>query len=120
MEKCESRVLDPGPSEQGRRAVMRGGASAVAAAYGFTPGVALARGVPNQSDGSRFARVAAEPNPKHGGAPRCLSLWRQPHFDAYQAGTFSNPGSRALMFGNLIRRCRRSAGRRATTPGTSM
>jgi len=97
--------------EFGRRAIMRGGAAAaVASAYGLAPGQALAQNVPNQFDGSKFQLKAAEQNPKYGGVLRCGYLSRQPHFDAHQSGTFSNIGSQALMFDNLVRRDPRDGG----------
>ena len=99
------------PSDPRRRAFMQGGAAAaVATAYGFAPSMALAQGVPNQYDGSKFQLKAAEPNPKYGGVLRAGYLSRQPHFDAHQSGTFSNIGSQALMFDNLIRRDPRDGG----------
>ena len=99
------------PPDPRRRAFLQGGAAAaVATAYGFAPGQALAQGVPNQYDGSKFQLKAAEPNPKYGGVLRAGYLSRQPHFDAHQSGTFSNIGSQALMFDNLVRRDPRDGG----------
>ena len=99
------------PSDPRRRAFLQGGAAAaVATAYGFAPGHALAQNVPNQFDGSKFQLKAAEPNAKYGGVLRAGYLSRQPHFDAHQSGTFSNIGSQALMFDNLIRRDPRDGG----------
>jgi len=67
--------------------------------------------VPNNFDGSKFQLAAAEPNPKKGGVMRISILSRQPHFDVHQSGTFSNLGTQACQFDNLIRRDPRDSGK---------
>ena len=96
----------------GRRAFLRGSGAALAAtvAYGLPAGTSLAASVPRQFDGSKFQLKAAEPNPKRGGVLRISILSRQPHFDLHQSGTFSNVGTQACMFDNLIRRDPRDGG----------
>ena len=100
------------PGLDGRRTFLkRGGAAmAVATAYGLYPEMGLAADVPRQFDGSKFQLKAAESNPKRGGVLRTCFLSRQPHFDIHQSGTFSNVGSQACMFDNLIRRDPRDGG----------
>jgi len=96
-----------------RRDFLMGSAAAMAVAsgYGFSPSRALAQGVPNQYDGSKFQLKAAEPNPKRGGVLKMAIFSRQPHFDIHQSGTFANIGTQANMFDCLIRRDPRDGGK---------
>src|ERR1700716_1480691 len=92
-----------------RRTVLRGGAAAVAAAYGLHPRWAEAE-IPLQYDGSKFQMAPPEPNPKRGGVLRYGILNRPPHFDIHQSGTVGNIGTQGCMFDNLIRRDPRDSG----------
>jgi ABC-type transport system substrate-binding protein len=87
-----------------RRDFLKGGAAAVAGAYGLFPGLGLAEQVPDKLDGSKFKLKAPEPNAKPGGVLRAGFPNRPPHFDLHQSGTFFNLGAMACMFDNLIRR----------------
>ena len=82
---------------------LKGGAAAMAAAYGLRPDYALAQ-VPNEFDGTKFQLRAPEPNPKRGGVLRYGITCRPPHFDVHQSGTINNLGSQGCMFDNLVRR----------------
>src|ERR1700722_10377596 len=72
-----------------RRGVLKGGAAAVAAAYGLHPRWAEAE-IPLEYDGSKFQMAAPEPNPKRGGVMRYGVLCRLPHFDVHQSGTIGS------------------------------
>ena len=87
-----------------RRDFLKGGAAAVAGAYGLSPSFALAAEIPDKYDGSGFRLKAPEPNAKPGGVLRMGIPNRPPHFDLHQSGTFFNLGAMACMFDNLIRR----------------
>jgi peptide/nickel transport system substrate-binding protein len=104
----------PGANSSGgrwnRRDVMKGGAAALAAAYGLRPDWALAD-IPLQFDGSNFKLAAPEPNPKPGGVLRYGITMRPPHFDVHQSGTINSLASQAVMFDNLIRRDPRDSGK---------
>ena len=93
-----------------RRGVMKGGAAALAAAYGFHPEWANAD-IPMEYDGSKFQMAAPEPNPKKGGVLKYGILNRPPHFDVHQSGTVGNLGTQGCMFDNLIRRDPRDSGK---------
>jgi peptide/nickel transport system substrate-binding protein len=93
-----------------RRGVLKGGAAAAAAAYGFHPEWAKAE-IPLEYDGSKFQMAAPEPNPKKGGVLRFGILSRLPHFDVHQSGTIGSLGSQACMFDQLIRRDPRDSGK---------
>jgi len=93
-----------------RRRFLQWGAAAGAGMLGLIPG-GIAQEVPQEFDGSKFQLAAAEPNPKKGGVLRLSILSRQPHFDVHQSGTFSNLGTQACMFDNLIRRDPRDSGK---------
>ena len=93
-----------------RRSVMKGGAAALAAAYGFHPEWANAD-IPMEYDGSKFQMAAPEPNPKKGGVLKYGILNRPPHFDVHQSGTVGNLGTQGCMFDNLIRRDPRDSGK---------
>ncbi len=100
-----------GNNPGGRREFLIGGGAALTgAAAGLTPNLGVAANVPRQFDGSKFQLKAAEANPKRGGVLRISILSRQPHFDLHQSGTFSNIGTQACMFDNLIRRDPRDGG----------
>jgi peptide/nickel transport system substrate-binding protein len=94
-----------------RRDFLKGGAAAVAGAYGLSPGFALAAPVPDKFDGSTFKLAAPEPNAKSGGVLRMGIPNRVPHFDLHQSGTFFNLGTMACMFDNLIRHDPRDSGK---------
>ena len=104
----------PGANSSGgrwnRRDFLKGGAAALAAAYGLRPNWALAD-VPLQFDGSNFKLAAPEPNPKPGGVLRYGITMRPPHFDVHQSGTINSLASQAVMFDNLIRRDPRDSGK---------
>src|SRR6266849_5095039 len=94
-----------------RRDFLKCSATAVAGAYGLSPGCAVAAPVPDKFDGSGFKLAAAEPNPKSGGVLRVGMPNRAPHFDLHQSGTIFNLGSMACMFDNLIRHDPRDSGK---------
>ena len=73
--------------------------------------LALAQGVPNEFDGSKFQLKAPEPNPKSGGVLKYAITMRPPHFDFHQSGTINSLGSQGCMFDNLIRRDPRDSGK---------
>ena len=87
-----------------RRQFLQGSAAVAAAAYGLSPGFALAAEIPDKYDGSKFKLKAPEANAKPGGVLRAGFPNRPPHFDLHQSGTFFNLGAMACMFDNLIRR----------------
>jgi peptide/nickel transport system substrate-binding protein len=93
-----------------RRDVLKGGAGAMAAAYGLRPDFALAQ-VPNEFDGTKFQLRAPEPNPKRGGVLRYGITSRPPHFDVHQSGTINSLGCQGCMFDNLVRRDPRDSGK---------
>ena len=74
---------------------LKGGAAAMAAAYGLRPDFALAQ-VPNEFDGSKFQLAAPEANPKRGGVLRYGITSRPPHFDVHQSGTINSLGMPGL------------------------
>jgi len=79
------------------------GVAATGAAAAFPWHLALAQGVPNEFDGSKFQLKAPEPNAKSGGVLRHGMPLRAPHFDIHQAGTIFILGAAACMYDNLIR-----------------
>ena len=87
------------------------GAAATGAAAAFPWHLALAQGVPNEFDGSKFHLKAPEPNPKSGGVLKYAITMRPPHFDFHQSGTINSLGSQGCMFDNLIRRDPRDSGK---------
>ena len=89
---------------------LRGGAAALAAAYGLRPDFALAD-VPLEFDGGNFQLRAPEANPKRGGILRYGITSRPPHFDVHQSGTINNLGCQGCMFDNLVRRDPRDSGK---------
>jgi peptide/nickel transport system substrate-binding protein len=89
---------------------LKGGAAAMAAAYGLRPDFAQAN-VPLEFDGTKFQLKAPEPNPKRGGVLRYGITCRPPHFDVHQSGTINNLGSQGCMFDNLVRRDPRDSGK---------
>jgi ABC-type transport system substrate-binding protein len=89
---------------------LKGGAAAMAAAYGLRPDCALAD-VPMEFDGTKFQLMAPEANPKRGGVLRYGITCRPPHFDVHQSGTINNLGSQGCMFDNLVRRDPRDSGK---------
>src|SRR5215831_6330961 len=104
----------PRHSQWNRREVLatalKGGAAAVATAYGLRPDCALAD-IPAEFDGTKFQLAAPEPNPKRGGVLRYGITSRPPHFDVHQSGTINNLGCQGCMFDNLIRRDPRDSGK---------
>ena len=86
------------------------GAAATATAFGM-PWQALAQGVPNEYDGSKFQLAAPEPNPKRGGVLKYAITSRPPHFDMHQSGTINSLGCQGCMFDNLVRRDPRDSGK---------
>jgi ABC-type transport system substrate-binding protein len=104
----------PRRSQWNRREVLKtavkGGAAAVASAYGLRPEWALAD-IPAEFDGTKFQLAAPEPNPKRGGVLRYGITSRPPHFDVHQSGTINNLGCQGCMFDNLIRRDPRDSGK---------
>ena len=86
------------------------GAAATATVFGM-PWQALAQGVPNEFDGSKFQLAAPEPNPKRGGVLKYCITSRPPHFDFHQSGTINSLGSQGCMFDNLVRRDPRDSGK---------
>jgi ABC-type transport system substrate-binding protein len=93
-----------------RRAFVKGAAAAGATVFGM-PWQALAQGVPNEFDGSKFQLKAAEPNAKSGGVLKYAITSRPPHFDFHQSGTINSLGSQGCMFDNLVRRDPRDSGK---------
>src|SRR6195256_3057275 len=93
-----------------RRDVLKGGAAALATAYGLRPDFATAQ-VPSEFDGSKFQLAAPEPNPKRGGVLRYGITSRPPHFDVHQSGTINSLGCQGCMFDNLVRRDPRDSGK---------
>jgi peptide/nickel transport system substrate-binding protein len=89
---------------------LKGGAAAVATAYGLRPDCALAD-IPAEFDGTKFQLAASEPNPKRGGVLRYGITSRPPHFDVHQSGTINSLGCQGCMFDNLIRRDPRDSGK---------
>ena len=89
---------------------LKGGAAAMAAAYGLRPDFALAQ-VPNEFDGSKFQLAAPEANPKRGGVLRYGITSPPPHFDVHQSGTINSLGCQGCMFDNLVRRDPRDSGK---------
>jgi peptide/nickel transport system substrate-binding protein len=87
------------------------GAAATGAAFAMPWHLALAQGVPNEFDGSKFQLKAPEPNPKSGGVLKYAITMRPPHFDFHQSGTINSLGSQGCMFDNLIRRDPRDSGK---------
>ena len=90
-------------SRVNRRDFIKGSAAATATVFGM-PWQALAQGVPNEFDGSKFKLAAPEPNPKSGGTLRYGVLSAPAHFDVHQSGTVSNLAAQGPMYDNLIRR----------------
>ncbi len=86
------------------------GAAATATVFGM-PWQALAQGVPNSYDGSKFQLAAPEPNAKRGGVLKYGITSRPPHFDFHQSGTINSLGSQGCMFDNLVRRDPRDSGK---------
>ncbi|MBM3651016.1 MAG: ABC transporter substrate-binding protein [Alphaproteobacteria bacterium] len=86
------------------------GAAAAATLSGM-PWHAMAQGVPNEFDGSKFQLAAPEPNPKSGGVLKYGITMRPPHFDFHQSGTINSLGSQGCMFDNLVRRDPRDSGK---------
>ncbi|MCX7362876.1 MAG: twin-arginine translocation signal domain-containing protein, partial [Alphaproteobacteria bacterium] len=68
-----------GQTHVNRRDFMTG-AAATATVFGM-PWQALAQGVPNEFDGSKFQLAAPEANPKRGGVLKYAITSRPPHFD---------------------------------------
>jgi peptide/nickel transport system substrate-binding protein len=93
-----------------RRDFGKGAAAATATVFGM-PWQALAQGVPNEFDGSKFQLAAPEPNPKRGGVLKYAITSRPPHFDFHQSGTINSLGSQGCMFDNLVRRDPRDSGK---------
>jgi peptide/nickel transport system substrate-binding protein len=87
------------------------GAAAMGGTFAFPWHLALAQGVPNEFDGSKFQLKASEPNPKSGGVLKYAITMRPPHFDFHQSGTINSLGSQGCMFDNLIRRDPRDSGK---------
>lgn len=98
-------------SRVNRRAFVKGGSAALGATVFGMPLWALAEGVPNEFDGSKFQLKAPEPNPKSGGVLKYAITSRPPHFDFHQSGTINSLGSQGCMFDNLIRRDPRDSGK---------
>jgi ABC-type transport system substrate-binding protein len=92
------------------KTALKGGAAAVASAYGLRPEWALAD-IPAEFDGTKFQLAAPEPNPKRGGVLRYGITSRPPHFDVHQSGTINSLGCQGCMFDNLIRRDPRDSGK---------
>ena len=97
-------------SRVNRRQFVKGSAAATATVFGM-PWQALAQGVANEYDGSKFQLAAAEPNPKRGGVLKYAITMRPPHFDFHQSGTINNLGSQGCMYDNLVRRDPRDSGK---------
>jgi peptide/nickel transport system substrate-binding protein len=94
-----------------RRGFVKAGSAAAAATVFGLPWQALAQGVPDQYDGSKFQLAAPEPNPKRGGVMKYAITSRPPHFDFHQSGTINSLGSQGCMFDNLVRRDPRDSGK---------
>ena len=94
-----------------RRAFVKGGSAALGATVFGMPWWALAQGVPNEFDGSKFQLKAPEPNPKSGGVLKYAITSRPPHFDFHQSGTINSLGCQGCMFDNLVRRDPRDSGK---------
>jgi len=94
-----------------RRQFVKGSSAALGATVFGMPLWALAEGVPNEFDGSKFQLKAPEPNPKSGGVLKYAITSRPPHFDMHQSGTINSLGSQACMFDNLVRRDPRDSGK---------
>src|SRR3954454_12250130 len=97
-------------SSVNRRGFVKGSAALGATVFGM-PWQALAQGVPNEYDGSKFQLKEAEPNAKAGGVLRYGITSRPPHFDFHQSGTINSLGSQGCMFDNLVRRDPRDSGK---------
>ena len=97
-------------SRVNRRDFIKGSAAATATVFGM-PWQALAQGVPNEFDGSKFKLAAPEANPKSGGVLKYAITSRPPHFDMHQSGTINSLGSQGCMFDNLVRRDPRDSGK---------
>src|SRR3954453_16517583 len=97
-------------SRVNRREFVKGSAALGATVFGM-PWQALAQGVPNEYDGSKFQLKAPEPNAKPGGVLKYAITSRPPHFDMHQSGTINSLGSQACMFDNLVRRDPRDSGK---------
>ena len=93
-----------------RRGILKGGAAATAAAYGFHPEWAKAE-IPLEYDGSKFQMAAPEAAPKKGGVLRYGITSRLPHYDMHQSGTINSLGSQGCMYDNLVRRDPRDSGK---------
>ncbi len=98
-----------GQTRVNRRDFMTG-AAATATVFGM-PWQALAQGVPNEFDGSKFQLAAPEANPKRGGVLKYAITSRPPHFDMHQSGTINSLGCQGCMFDNLVRRDPRDSGK---------
>ncbi|MBV8394081.1 MAG: hypothetical protein JOY81_12935 [Alphaproteobacteria bacterium] len=98
-------------SRVNRRQFVKGSSAAFGATMFGMPMWALAEGVPNEFDGSKFQLKAPEPNPKSGGVLKYAITSRPPHFDFHQSGTINSLGSQGCMFDNLIRRDPRDSGK---------
>ena len=97
-------------SSVNRRTFVKGTAALGATVFGM-PWQALAQGVPNEFDGSKFQLKAPEANPKSGGVMKYAITSRPPHFDMHQSGTINNLGCQGCMFDNLVRRDPRDSGK---------
>ena len=93
-----------------RRDFIKASTAAAAGIWGVSRGLAYAKEVPLEFDGSQFQLAAPEANPKHGGVLRYGITMRPPHFDIHQSGTVNNIGSQGCMFDNLVRRDPRDGG----------
>ena len=98
-------------SRVNRRQFVKGSSAAFGATMFGMPLWALAEGVPNEFDGSKFQLKAPEPNPKSGGVLKYAITSRPPHFDFHQTGTINSLRSQGCMFDNLIRRDPRDSGK---------
>ena len=99
----------PSPRWSRREFLARGGAAALAGAWGLPWGAARAS-VPMELDGSKFQLAAPEPNPKYGGVLRYGITMRPPHLDFHQSGTVNNLGSQGCLYDNLVRHDPRDSG----------
>ena len=97
-------------SSVNRRGFVKGSAALGATVFGM-PWQALAQGVPNEYDGSKFQLKAPEPNAKSGGVLKYAITSRPPHFDMHQSGTINSLGCQGCMFDNLVRRDPRDSGK---------
>jgi ABC-type transport system substrate-binding protein len=98
-------------SRVNRRAFVKGGSAALGATVFGMPWWALAQGVPNEFDGTKFQLKAPEPNPKSGGVMKYAITSRLPHFDFHQSGTINSLGTQGCMYDNLVRRDPRDSGK---------